>query len=262
MVGCESYDDAPSSLVESSDASSVLFEDSMTGDWEKNWFLDGATAIVTHEDDGLLFHSPSSGVSPVDKNKFRKKFDSHHAVLWTRQEFEGDIRISFELTRLEVDWANLIYIHAQGIGTPPYTEDIYEWKELREVASMDKYFRYMNLMSLSLRGEIRCRRYPWFDVSKDLKYDDNLVEPMVPHEGLPAGKTYSVVIVKRKDTCTLRIREVDSDAFIIDYTWDLTDYSPARQVPYVEKGRIGLRQMGGNKALYRNFKVERLSDIK
>jgi hypothetical protein len=232
----------------------------MEANWEANWFLDGTQAIVEHLDGGLRFYSPSSGVSPEEKNKYRERFDASHAVLWTRQEFEGDIRISFELTRLETDWANLIYIQAQGIGTAPYVKDIYAWKELREVASMDKYFKYMNLLSFSLREEIRFRRYPWFDMSKDLRLDDDLVAPMVPHAGLPDGKTYSLVIEKRKMSCTLRIREVDGDSYIVDYTWDLSSPSPARPQPFVEKGRIGLRQMGGNKALYRDFKVERLLD--
>jgi hypothetical protein len=236
----------------------LLFEDPMTANWEKNWFLDGKEAIVEHRDGGLLFHSPSSGVSSEDKNKYREKFDSHHAVLWTRQEFEGDIRISYEFTRLEASWANLLYIQAQGIGSGPYEEDIYAWKELREVSSMDKYFNYMNLLSLSLRDEIRCKRYPWNDVERDMSYEDTLVEPMAPHAGLPDGKTYRLVVEKRKESCRLVIHEVDSGKEVIDFTWDLSNPSEERKAPFVEKGRIGLRQMGGNQAVYRNFKVTQL----
>lgn len=248
---------APACCAKASDAT-VLMEDSMLDNWEANWFLDGDLAIVEHQDEGLLFHSPSSGVSPQDKNKYREKFDAHHAVLWTRKEFKGDIRISYDFTRIETSWANLIYIQAEGIGTPPYERDIYAWREMRGVASMDKYFNYMNLLSLSLRKEIRCKRYPWNDVSRDLKHEDTLVEPMVDHDGLPNGKTYSLVIEKRKKSCWLRIREAGSEAYIIDYTWDLSNPSDERKQPYVENGRIGLRQMGGNKAIYRNFKVEQL----
>jgi hypothetical protein len=246
------------STVETATQETVLFEDAMTANWQENWFLDGEKAIVEHRDNGLYFHSTSSGVSSQDKNKFREKFDSHHAVLWTRQEFAGDIRVSYEFTWISTSWANLLYIHAQGIGTPPYDKDIYAWRELRKVASMGKYFNYMNLLSISLRKEIRCRRYPWNDVERDLKYDDSLVKPMVPQDGLQDGKTYHLELEKRKKTCTLRIREIDKEEPFFDYTWDLTGHSPERKVPYVDQGRIGLRQMGGNEVLFRNFKVTRL----
>lgn len=237
----------------------VLFEDSMEKDWHKNWFLDGRKAKLRHRDGGLLFQSTSSGVSPENKNKYREKFDSHHAVLWTKEEFSGDIRISYEFTPIATSWANLLYIHARGIGVPPYVEDIHTWKDMREVASMDKYFNYMNLLSLSLRREIRCRRYPWNDVGRDMmRYDDNLVEPMVDHDGLEDGKTYRLVVDKREKSCTLRIQEIGSTEYLVDYTWDLSNPSAERRTPFVTKGRIGLRQMGGNEVIYRNFQVTRL----
>jgi hypothetical protein len=207
-----------------------------------------------------MFHAPDSGVTPADKNKFREKFDSHHAVLWTRQEFEGDIRITYEWDPIETGWANLIYLQARGIGTGPYAEDIHAWREDRKVASMDKYFNYMNLLSLSLRGEIRCKRYPWNDVERDMSYADTLVEPMAPHAGLPAGKTYLIMIEKRKTSCRLTIHEKESGKEVIDFTWDLSNPSPERKAPYVTQGRIGLRQMGGNKVIFRDFKVTRLPE--
>lgn len=233
----------------------MLFEDPMTGNWQEKWFLDGKKATLEHRDGGLCFFTPPSN---VDKNKDRATFDAHHAVLWTKQEFEGDIRISYEFTRIQSGWANLLYIQAQGIGTPPYEKDIHAWRELREVASMEKYYNYMNLLSLSLREEIRCKRYPWNDVARDLKYEDVLVEPMAPHDGLPDGKTFRVVVEKRKKSCTIQIREVGSEKYSVDYTWDLSNPSKERKVPFVEKGRIGLRQMGGNKVIYRDFSVQRL----
>jgi hypothetical protein len=233
----------------------VLFQDPMTGDWQDNWFLDGQRAELEHGERGLCFYATPSH---VDKRVDRATFDAHHAVLWTKRVFEGDIRISYEFTPLETGGANLLYIHAQGIGVPPYVEDIHAWRQLRQVASMDKYFNYMNLMSLSLRENIRCRRYPWRDIERGLDYDDALVEPMVDHDGLPHGKTFRIVVEKRKTTCTLRIREVGSDTYTVDHTWDLSGASKDRRQPFVERGRIGLRQMGGNKVVYRDFKVERL----
>jgi hypothetical protein len=46
-------------------------------------------------------------------NDDREKFDAHHAVLWTKQEFEGDIRITYEFAK---GGTSLLYIQAQGIG--------------------------------------------------------------------------------------------------------------------------------------------------
>ena len=60
----------------------------MREDWQKNWFLDGKRAILGHTDEGLWMFCTPSG---VDKRVDREKFDAHHAVLWTKQEFEGDI---------------------------------------------------------------------------------------------------------------------------------------------------------------------------
>lgn len=242
------------------ESETVLFEDSMTADWRENWFLDGEKAVLEHCDDGLMFHAPDSGLTSETKNRFRDKFDSHHAVLWSKEEFEGDIRIRYEWHPLETGWANLVYIQAQGIGAGPYAEDISQWRDLRKVASMDKYFNYMNLLSLSLRREIRCKRYPWNDLERDLSHEDTLVEPMVPHAGLEDGKRYRVEIEKRKTSCRLAIHEVETGRQVIDYTWDLSNPSPERRTPYVEKGRIGLRQMGGNKVIFRDFKVTRLPE--
>jgi hypothetical protein len=33
----------------------ILFEDSMTEDWQKQWFLDGEKADLRHSEDGLHF---------------------------------------------------------------------------------------------------------------------------------------------------------------------------------------------------------------
>jgi hypothetical protein len=237
----------------------ALFEDPMTASWEQNWFVDGENAVLEHTGDGLRFHTPSSGVSREDKNTYRDKFDAQHAVLWTRQEFEGDLRITYEWQPIHTDWANLIYLQAQGIGTGPYEKDIHTWRDLRRVSSMDLYFNTMTLLSLSLRGEIRCKRYPWNDIDRDLSYEDTLVEPMADHPGLPDGHTYQMLIEKRYTSCRLVITDTGSGSTIIDFTWDLSHPSPERKTPFFSKGRIGFRQMGGNDVIFRNLTVSRLS---
>src|SRR6056297_398128 len=89
----------------------ILFEDPMTGDWRENWFLDGKKATLRNTENGLFF---SAGT--VTKRDDPVIYHAHHAVLWTQQEFEGDIQISYEMTR--VDSSNygttLLYIQARG----------------------------------------------------------------------------------------------------------------------------------------------------
>jgi hypothetical protein len=235
----------------------VLFEDSMADDWQKNWFLDGKKAALEHRDGGLAFITDTS---KVDKRVDRGPFDSQHAVLWTRKEFEGDIRITYTFTKLPgCSWQSLIYVHAQGIGEGPYVKDIYAWRDRREVASMDKYFNYMNLISLSLRSMIHCKRYPWSDIVTEKKFETEF-KPRAENKGMPVGKELHCLVEKRKTSILLRIGDGETGEYLVDHTWDLTDEKVLkdRDPRHVEKGRIGLRHMGGHKVLYRNFKVEQL----
>jgi hypothetical protein len=241
----------------SGEAGTVLFEDPMTKDWQNNWFLDGQRAVLEHRDRGLAF---ITSASKVDKRVDRAAFDAQHAVLWTKQEFVGDIRISYTFTKLPgCSWQKLIYVQARGIGTEPYVEDIYAWRDLREVAKMDKYFNYMNLIALSLRDEIRCKRYPWSDVERDLKLESEFL-PRGENKGMEIGRELNVVVEKRRESISLRIRDIETGEHVVNHTWDLTDETVLenRESKFVETGRIGLRHMGGHKVVYKNFKVEKL----
>lgn len=238
------------------DSSRVLMQDSMTGDWQDKWFLDGKKAVLEHHNDGLHFTATPSN---VDKRVDRATFDAHHATLWTKQEFEGDILIRYEISRISKGFTFLLYIQAQGIGLPPYVEDIYAWRDLRDVSAMNKYFEYMSLISLSFRENIRCKRYPWKDVERNLDFsNDVLFEPMLEHDGIIVGKRYSVEVEKREKTLKLSVREIENPKNVIEQTWD-TSKNPEEQRPrFVEKGRIGLRHMGGTAVIYKNFSVEKL----
>ncbi|OVE76148.1 hypothetical protein BVX97_01800 [bacterium E08(2017)] len=231
----------------------VLFEDSMAESWETNWFLDGKKAVLEHRDGGLAYITEYT----VNKNVDRAGFDSQHAILWTKQEFEGDIRITYNFTKLPgSSWQKLIYIQAQGIGEDMFVEDIHAWRDFREVATMSKYFTYMDLISLSLRGEIRCKRYPTTDM------EGNRIpcefKPRGENRGLEAGRDFYCVVEKRKKTVYLRIKDVETGEIPVEHTWDLRELTKGRDPKYVTKGRIGLRHMGGYGAFYRNFKVESL----
>lgn len=234
----------------------VLFEDSMLENWQENWFLDGKRAILEHRDDGLAFITTAS---EVDKRVDRAAFDAQHAVLWTRREFEGAIRISYTYTRLpDCSWQKLIYVQAQGIGEGPFEKNIYAWRDLREVAVMSHYFNHMNLISLSLRDEIRCKRYPWNDSTGNTLQSEFL--PRAENKGMSEGREFHVLVEKRATSILLRIKDVETGAYVVDHTWNLADEKVLenRDPRLVEKGRIGIRLMGGHKISFRDFRVERL----
>jgi len=238
----------------------ILLQDDMTGDWRKNWFLDGKKATVEHRDGGLYF---SAGT--VTKRDDPVEYNAHHAVLWTKEVFEGDIRIRYEMTRMDDSTygTTLLYIQAQGIGSPPYVEDISEWSKLREIPDMGTYFTYMDLLSLSFRENLRCKRYPWRD--EDLNwysYDGprGLIPPMVDYngDGIQRGKTYQVTVEKRSTSLKLRLVEKESGRVLIDHTWDTTQIPEDIEPKQIQKGRIGLRHMSTRQFIYRDFIVEQL----
>ena len=238
----------------------VLFQDSMRDNWQENWFLDGQNATLEHRDGGLAFVTTAS---KVDKRVDRAAFDAQHAVLWTKHEFEGDIRISYTYTKLPgCSWQKLIYVQARGIGEEPYVEDIHAWRGLRKVAVMSQYFKHMNLVSLSLRNQIRCKLYPTMNMTGDRIPCE--FKPRGENKGLPIGRDFHVVVEKRKASISLRIRDAKTGEHAVDHTWDLSDETILnnREKKFVEKGRIGIRLMGGFKLLMKDFKVERLAPHK
>lgn len=242
--------------MKSSPEPKILMEDAMSADWQKNWFLDGNLATVEHREGGLYF-----AAGTVTKREDPVLYNAHHAVLWTRQVFEGNIKISYEMTRMDNSnyGTTLLYIQAQGIGNPPYVEDITKWNALREIPDMGTYFTYMDLLSLSFRENLRCKRYPWLD--KDLyEGPTGLIPPMVDYQGdnIEQGKTYLVEVEKRDESLKLKLVEKESGRIMIDHTWDTTQIPDAIEPKIIQKGRIGLRHMSTRQFIYRSFKVERL----
>nr|MCU0750285.1 hypothetical protein [Akkermansiaceae bacterium] len=137
-----------------------VFSDLCTGDWQKQWFLDGGVGTVTTGPEGMtLTAGPEFGN------------DAHHMVLWTKQSFEGDLKIEYDYTRTdkETRCVNILYIQATGIGKGPYARDISRWNELRKVPAMATYFNHMHAYHISYAafpnsGEnrvsyLRARRY-------------------------------------------------------------------------------------------------------
>lgn len=233
----------------------ILFEDPMTGDWRENWFLDGKKATLLNTEDGLFFSAGN-----VTKSDDSIEYHAHHAVLWTRKEFAGDIKISYEMTRVDSSdyGTTLLYIQARGIGIPPYIEDISAWNELREIPDMGIYYTYMDLLSLSFRENLRCKRYPWRDENLKWYPGKGLIEPMVDYGKILPGKTYLVEVEKMAASLRLRLQEKQSGKIMMNHTWNTDKIADGIEPKQITKGRIGLRHMSTRQFIYRNFKVERL----
>ncbi len=275
--GCsqtESTDDAaqlPAYLSTHTDPDQVLFEDSLTGDWQENWFIEGDNATLTSGDLGLFFAAGTYDY-PDPENRTPEQNETmseHHAVLWTQQEFAGDLIISYECTRLDQSpfGVNIIYIQAQGIGTDEYPKDIYLTRESRRVAGMGKYYTYMNALHISYNvgnfetpSYIRARRYPKNDPI-GLRWGMTKISPDYDDEGakmLP-GQTYIIEVEKTATTMIFRTFDQETLQLLNECTWDISSNNlhELMEPKVIEEGRIGLRQMSTKQNIYKNFKVLR-----
>jgi hypothetical protein len=225
-----------------------VFFDNGTGDWRDKWFLDGEIGAVENSPSGMRL---SGGPRFGD--------DAHHMVLWTKDSFEGDVKIEYDYTRLDFEnrAVNILFIHATGSGNGPYARDITEWNELRKVPAMETYFNNMNLYHLSYAAfpldgidttaYIRGRRY-MPDTGKGLEGTDftpdyfpqGLFEPGVPHH---------ITVIKRGTDIHMRIK---NDQRV--YYCKMSNTA----LPTVTEGRLGLRHMYTRSARYKNFRVSEL----
>ena len=117
-----------------------VFNDDCTKDWTAHWTLDGLAASINHTDRGMHFKA-----GPEYYN------DAHHAVLWTKASFYGDVKIEFDYTKTdnETRFVNILYIQATGDGEGVFERDISKWEALRQVPAMRMYFENMDLFHIS-----------------------------------------------------------------------------------------------------------------
>lgn len=221
----------------------TTFSDSGTGDWTKQWFLDGEVGRVTTGPDGMqLTAGPEFGN------------DAHHMVLWTKAEFHGDLKIEYEYTRLddETRCVNILYIQATGSGQEPFVADISKWNELRRVPAMRMYFDNMNAYHISYAAfpndedttsYIRARRYMPHQTGLDGTgmepdyYPTGFFKPGVPHQ---------ITVIKRDHDLFMRIQNDTQLSYF---------HMRNTILPPVTEGRIGLRHMFTRSARYKNFRI-------
>ncbi len=216
-------------------------------DWKKQWFLDGELATVTSKKEGIEFHAGPTPASNAD-----------HSVLWTKEEFEGDIKIEYDFTRLDsLDrFVDIIYIQASGSGADGYDKDITAWSDKRSVPAMKHYFNNMNTLHISYAAYensatevnphyIRGRRYmpEWGKGLEGTDLIPEYLDPMV----FESGVKYHFTFIKRDRELIFKVDKPDGES---EYF-----YFSAEKFPAVEKGRVGLRQMSARKALYDNIRI-------
>lgn len=220
------------------------FFDSCTEDWSGGWFLDGRIASVRNSAEGMQLTSGPRAFN-----------DSHHMVLWTKDSFEGDVKIEYEYTRLdfETNFVNILYIQATGSDRGRFKKDIAEWSVHRETPAMSRYFDHMHLYHISyaafgntedeVTDYIRARRYmPHADGLKGTEltpdyFDTGFFEPGVPHK---------ITVIKTDLELLMRVENAEQARTILFKNENL---------PAVTEGRIGLRQMFARSARYKNFRV-------
>jgi len=96
-------------VVNTSKEWNLVFKDKCTKDWTKKWTLDGLIATVENSRKGMHF---SAGPEAFN--------EAHHAVMWTKESFSGDIKIEYDYTRTDeaTSRVTILYIQATGVDCP------------------------------------------------------------------------------------------------------------------------------------------------
>ncbi|SNR66006.1 protein of unknown function [Lutibacter agarilyticus] len=230
-------------ILDNNEHWNLVFKDNCKNDWTNKWTLDGLIAKVENSNKGMHF---KAGPKPND--------DAHHAVLWTKESFAGDVKIEFDYTRTDTEnrYVNILYIQATGDqDTEVYDKDILKWSDLRTVPAMRNYFNNMNLLHISFAAfkndgggayYVRARKYP-----KNTSFEDMRIQPSYDMDGyMKSNQKYHITAIKRDKALFFKVESVDGVKL---FFWDLS------KIPPIKEGRIGIRHMATRSAIYKNFKV-------
>ena len=221
-----------------------VFSDTCTGDWKDRWFLDGEVGTVETGPEGMTLTG-----GPEYKNQ------AHHMVLWTKESFEGDLKIEYDYTRLDDErrCVTILYIQATGSGKGPYAKDITAWNALRKVPAMEEYFNHMHTYHISYAAfpnegkdrtsYIRGRRY--LPGQNGLKGTD--LEPdYFPRNLFATGVKHHITVIKKDHDIYMRVENPDQVYYC---------RMAHHKLPPITEGRIGLRHMFTRSACYHNIKI-------
>lgn len=222
----------------------LFFHDPLTENWKEKWTLDGEVATAV------------TGSEGIDLTAGKERKDSDHMVLWTKDEFEGDVKIEYEFTRLDTvsgGGVNILYIQATGSGQQPYKKDIAKWAELRREPAMKLYFDRMNTYHISYSAYpnnesttddyIRARRY--MPHKTGLK-DSDLKPDYFKSGFFQSGVPHKFTVIKKDRDIYMRISNAQQTSY---FHWHND------KLPIITEGRIGLRLMWTRASRFKNFKV-------
>lgn len=217
---------------------------SVRNDWSDKLFLDGMKASVIPTAQGFEFCSgPNAGE------------DASHAVLWTKQSFSGDAKVSFDYTHLDSlsrDSVSvcILYILATGEDRGPCRKDITTWNDKRTVPAMNLYFNHMHLYHISFAAYdrnaemveyIRARQYQAGSFSSTALNPDYSADSFFTR----GVKTHITAMKSGTELC-FKVSDEQKEKTCI---WQLDEKNLLRE------GRIGIRQMGGRKGLFENLQI-------
>jgi hypothetical protein len=225
----------------------ISFEDDCTDSWQNNWVMDGERSYINHTEEGMDYYA-----GPEAYN------DTCHTVLWTKQNFSGDIKIEYDYTRIDTSTlgVNIIYILASGSGKDEYDTDIFKWKDLRRVPAMKQYYNHMSTYHISYAAYsfnseepeyIRARRY-MPETGQGLQGTE--LTPEYENSGFfKTGIKHHITVIRRGNRLYMKVSNPTQTKY---YWFDTSDFPP------VESGHIGLRHMWTRAARYANIKIYEL----
>lgn len=227
----------------------LIFCDSFNNDWKSNWILDGEEAIVESGNGMLKFFS---GPKPLD--------NAHHSVIWTKQVFEGDIRVDFDFIRNDTipRMVNIIYLFATGSGKGEFKEDISTWNHLRKVPAMRMYYNHMHLYHISFAAFDVDNTDTGFDYIRFRRYLPETGNGINGTEVLPdylrtgffkPYEKHHISIVRKGDDVWMKIVNNGNEKV---HKWNTSSFPP------IQSGRIGLRLMASRASIFSNFRVYQL----
>lgn len=224
-----------------------VFFDSCTNDWQQNWILDGEKANISHTKKGMDFFA--------GKNR---KEDAAHAVLWTKESFKGDVKITYDYTKIDdvIEAVTILYIQATGSGKNEFDEDILQWANKRKIPAMKMYFNHMNTYHISYAAfkvgnknkkndYIRARRYN----PENGNLANTKLSPNYSKTGLfKKNVLHKITVIKKKKHLFMKISN-DEQTYLCH--WYINKLTP------IDMGRIGLRHMWTRGSRYKNFSVSK-----
>lgn len=226
----------------------TVFSDDCTMDWTEKWTLDGLKAKVQNSSEGMSFYAGPKASE-----------DSSNAVLWTKQDFQGDLKIEYDYTKLDTKKVHVNIIYIQATGEEPYDKDIALWSDERTVPAMRTYFNNMNTLHVSYAAYGNKNTDPGYDYIRVRRYMPGLNKGL---KGTEVGEAYfrssffetgvphHIVILKKGDDFMMKVSNDEQQAF---YQWDLS------LLPPITEGKIGLRHMHLRSSRYKNVVISQLN---